>query len=67
MAISDGDVLIVEAKNGVLKARRGNSVVANFDNPARDLVDAISGSGGAAYGVVKRVHRLSKKVEVSLC
>lgn len=64
--VKDGEVLIVEARNGALSARRGNSIVANFDNPGSDLVAAISKSGGVANGVVQRVHRLSKKVEVSL-
>lgn len=64
--LNDGEVLIVEARDGKLSARKGNSVVAAFDNPGSDLVAAISKSGGVANGVVRRVHKLSKKVEVAI-
>ena len=66
-SLQDGDTLIVESRNGSVDARRGNTVVARFDNPSNDLVAAIARSGGVASGTVKRVHRISKKVEVSLC
>ncbi|MBZ9799710.1 hypothetical protein [Mesorhizobium sp. ES1-4] len=65
--VKDGDLLIVESRNGSVDARRGNSIVAKFDNPTSDLVAAIGKSGGAANGIAKRVHKISKKVEVSLC
>lgn len=65
--VANGEVLIVETKGGRVSLRRGNSVVGSFDNPAGDVISAIEKSGGAANGVVGRVHRLSKKAEVSLC
>jgi hypothetical protein len=65
--LNDGDLLIVESRNGSLNARRGNSIVAEFDRPAGEIIAAIDKSGGVANGVVTRVHKLSKKVEVSLC
>lgn len=64
--VNSGEVLIVEERNGKLNARRGNSLVASFDNPGGDLVAAVGKAGGVATGIVQRVHKLSKKVEVSL-
>jgi hypothetical protein len=65
--LKDGDLLVVESRNGFVDIRRGNSVVAKFDSPSNDLITAIAKSGGVAGAIVKRVHRISKKVEVSLC
>ncbi|TIV29812.1 MAG: hypothetical protein E5V90_10865 [Mesorhizobium sp.] len=66
-ALKDGDSLIVESRNGAVNALLGNTIVARFDSPSNDLVAAIVKSGGVATGTVERVHRISKKVEVSLC
>jgi hypothetical protein len=65
-SVNTGETIIVEARGGKLSARRGNAVVANFDNPGSDLIAAIGKAGGVTTGVVQRVHKLSKKVEVSL-
>lgn len=62
-----GDRLTVETKNGTLVARRGNSDVAHFTNPAPELVKAVEGSCGIAKGTVEHVHDLAGVAEISLC
>ena len=64
--VNSGETVILEARSGKLSARRGNAVVANFDNPGSDFVAAIGKAGGVTTGVVQRVHKLSKKMEISL-
>jgi hypothetical protein len=65
--VAGGETLIVEYRSGSLKLRRGNAFVGTLDNPAPDIVSAVEKSGGAANGVIQRVHVLSRKVDVSLC
>lgn len=65
--LTNGEVLILEARNGSVKLRRGIADVGDLDNPSCDTIAAIEKSGGVANGVVQRVHKISKKVEVSLC
>lgn len=66
-SVAGGESLIVEVRNGSVKMRRGNDVVVSLDNPPSDVVKAIEHSGGAAGGVVQRVHKLSGKADVTLC
>jgi len=65
--VADGESLIVEVRSGSVKMRRGNDVVVSLDNPPSEVVMAIENSGGAASGVVQRVHKLSGKADVTLC
>ena len=66
-SVAAGESLIVEVRNGSVKMRRGNNVVASLDNPPSEVVIAIENSGGAAAGVIQRVHKLSGKADVTLC
>ncbi len=66
-SVAGGERLIVECRNGQLKLYRGNAVVGTLDNPAPDIVSAIERTGGAANGIIERVHVLSKKADVSIC
>ena len=62
-----GDRLTVEAQDGALIARRGNTDVARFTNPAPALVRAVEQSCGVAKGTVEQVHDLAGVAEISLC
>ncbi len=62
-----GDRLTVEVQDGALVARRGNSDVARFTNPAPALVQAVEQSCGVAKGTVEQVHDLAGVAEISLC
>jgi hypothetical protein len=65
--VAGGESLIAEVRDGSVKMRRGNDVVVSLDNPPSEVVTAIQNSGGAANGVVRRVHKLSGKADVTLC
>jgi hypothetical protein len=65
--LTDGESLIAEVRNGFVKMRRGNDVVVSLDNPPSEVVTAIENSGGSANGIVRRVHKLSGKADVTLC
>ena len=62
-----GDRLTVEAQGSQLIARRGNSDVARFTNPAPELLQAVTASCGIAKGTVEQIHRIAGIAEISLC
>lgn len=65
--VTGGETVIVEVQNGAAKLRRGNVVVGALDNPSVQIITTIENSGGAATGIVQRVHSLSGKADVTLC
>ena len=65
--VVDGESLIAEIQDGCVMMRRGNDIVVFLDRPPNEIVVAIDNSGGLANGVVQRVHKLSGKVDVTLC
>ena len=64
--LAEGENLVVEAAGGALLARRGQSIVATFNNPPADILSAIRGSTGIASGIVQRVNALSRTAEVAI-
>ena len=62
-----GDRLILEVRHSTLTARRDNTVVGASENASPDIVQGIAATGGTAGGIVTRVLKLSKKVEVAVC
>jgi hypothetical protein len=62
-----GDRLTVETQGETLIARRGNSDVARFNNPAPEIVQAVKDSCGVAKGTVEQIHVLAGVAEISLC
>lgn len=66
-SVSNGESLVVEVRNGAAHLRRGNALIGSLDCPSNDIIGRIERSGGAAGGVVHRVHKISRKVEISLC
>ncbi len=65
--VANGESLIAEVRNGSVKMRRGNDVVVSLDNPPNEVVVGIESLGGVANGIVRRVHKLSGKADVTLC
>lgn len=65
--LEQGDRLTVETQGDTLIARRGNSDVARFNNPAPEIVQAVKDSCGIAKGTVEQVHVLAGVAEISLC
>lgn len=62
-----GDRVTVEAENGTLVARKGNTIVARFLKPPAILLRAVEDSCGIAKGTVEAVHIMADMVEISLC
>lgn len=62
-----GDKLTVEAQGRTLVARRGNTDVARFTNPAPALLDAVNASSGIARGTVEQVYSIARVADISLC
>lgn len=66
-SVASGESLIAQTHQGQMLLLRGNTLVGALDNPPADVVRAVENSGGIANGIVHRVHRLSKKADISLC
>lgn len=65
--VQEGDHVIV-AVNGVeLVAMDGLIEVARFTNSPIELVEAVRKAYGMAHGTVRKVHELSRVVEISIC
>ncbi len=67
VSLAKEETLIAEVSAGGVKLSRGLDVVASLDNPPTEILVAIAKSGGAARGVVQRIHELSRKAGVILC
>lgn len=67
LQLKAGEWVTVEIHDGVLIARRGNGIVAQFNNPPPELVEAVKASCSIAKGHIDQVHDLAGMVEISLC
>lgn len=65
--LTPGDAVTVQATDVGLVAMRGLSVVARFQRPTGELVEAVRSRCGVAPGTVEQVHPLSGVVEISVC
>ncbi|MFN4228450.1 hypothetical protein [Parvibaculum sp.] len=65
--IENGESLIAELSDNSIRLRRGNDFVVSLDCVTPDVLAAMQSGGGAAHGVVQRIHRLSGKADVTLC
>mgnify|MGYP000480614081 CR=1 FL=1 len=66
-SLEAGQRLTVEARDGGLIARYGNSDVAKLSDPASELVEAVEASYGVAKGTVEQVYPIARIVDISLC
>ncbi len=62
-----GENLVVQPQGSALIARRGNTEVARFTNPAPALIEAVNESCGIAKGTVEQVYPIARVADISLC
>ncbi len=65
--LRQGEHLNVESEGSALVARRGQTIVARKDAPAKRDFDAVKNSCGIAQGTVAEVHAPAGVVEITLC
>ena len=65
--LSPGENLSVLFKNGKIIAQRGMDVVAEFDSPPAELVEALKESCGEACGTVTEVYDIADTAEITVC
>lgn len=63
--IVDGATIIAEPAGNAIRLRQGNSYVGKLDNPPADILARVTATGGAG-ATIQRIHKISRKVEVSL-
>ena len=61
-----GESLVIEAADNSLQARRGNSIVLTISDPPADVLSAVRAGAGIASGTVQHVHKLSRRVQVTI-
>lgn len=62
-----GEDLCVCLRGGKIVAQRGMDIVAEFDTPPADLVDALEESHGEACGIVQEIYKLAETAEIAIC
>ena len=65
--LSPGEDLCVRLQDGSVIAQRGMDVVAEFDAPPSELVDALNESYGEACGTVQVVYKIADTAEITVC
>lgn len=61
-----GEDLFVRFHDGKIIAQRGMDIVAQFDAPPAELVEAIK-AYGEACGTVRKVHEIANTAEIAVC
>lgn len=62
-----GEDLGVRFQDGKIIAQRGTAIVAEFDSPPEELVEALSASYGEASGTVTEVYDIADTAEITVC
>ena len=65
--LSPGEDLCVRFEDGNIVAQRGMDIVADFDAPPSELVEALNESFGEACGTVREVYEIADTAEISVC
>ena len=65
--LSPGEDLCVRLQDGNVVAQRGMDVVAEFDAPPSELIEALKESYGEACGTVQEVYEIADTAEISVC
>ena len=65
--LSPGDELCVRFDGGKIVGQRGLDVVAEFNSPPTELVEALKESFGEACGTVREVYEIASTAEITLC
>lgn len=67
MRLSRGEELGVRFQGNKVIAQRGTDIVAEFDSPPEELVDALRESYGEACGTVTEIYEIADTAEVTVC
>lgn len=62
-----GEDLCILFQDGNIIAQRGMDIVADFDAPPAELVEALKESYGEACGTVREVYEIANTAEISVC
>ena len=62
-----GEDLSVRLQDGNVVAQRGMNIIADFDAPPAELLEALEASYGEACGTVREVHEIAEIVEIAVC
>ena len=62
-----GEDLNVRFHDSKIVAQRGMDIVAEFDTPPAELVDALKESYGEACGTVREVYEIADTAEIAVC
>ena len=65
--LTPGEDLCVRFHHGMIVAQRGLDIVAIFDAPPPELVEALTESYGEACGTVRVVYEIAETAEISVC
>lgn len=65
--LNPGDELGVRFQADRIVAQRGADIVAEFDSPPRELVEALKASHGEACGTVTEVYEVADTAEITVC
>ena len=62
-----GEDLGVRFQGSKVVAQRGTDIVAEFDSPPEELVEALKESYGEACGTVTEVYEIAETAEITVC
>ena len=62
-----GEDLSVRFQDSKIVAQRGMDIVAEFDSPPSELVEALKESWGEACGTVTEVYDIAEMAEITVC
>ena len=65
--LGPGEDLCVRFHDGSIVAQRGMDIVAEFQTPPSELVEALKESYGEACGTVREVYENADTAEISVC
>lgn len=65
--LSPGEDLSVRFHDEKIVAQRGMDVVAEFDAPPAELMEALEDSYGEACGTVQKVYEIADMAEITVC
>ena len=65
--LSPGEELCVLLHGDKIVAQRGMDIVAEFDSPPAELVEALEESFGEACGTVREVYEIADTAEITVC
>jgi hypothetical protein len=65
--LQNNDEILIQKQGTTLFATRGMDIVADFESPLADMLDAVECAGGILPGKVVNVMQLINSVEIILC